>query len=132
MSQTFETQRIIFKLQEFGQNMIIPFEQLTGARTEFRAIACDFASTAEMRILSYLAEHQIMDKKVTFPTTWWDAVKDRFCPKWARKYLSINFTAIEVKVTELATKWQVPKDYGPWPIMIWNQRQFKSPWSVAE
>jgi hypothetical protein len=33
-----------------------------------------------------------------FPMTWWDAVKERFCPRWLRQrgWVRVNFTKVRV------------------------------------
>lgn len=36
-------------------------------------------------------------QKVRYPTTWLDAVKDRFVPQSLRRYVRINYTEIDVK-----------------------------------
>lgn len=34
---------------------------------------------------------------VKYPKNWWEAVKDRFLPKWAKKWVLIEYTEIVVK-----------------------------------
>jgi hypothetical protein len=39
-------------------------------------------------------EYTTQDRSVSFPTTWLDALKDRWLPKCFRRYFKINYTEI--------------------------------------
>lgn len=112
---------IILTLNQFTQQNIIPFETLTGANVKVEHIMLPWLDGLEARMIAYLAEHVVIDKTVTFPSTWWDALKDRFLPTCLKRFIGVSYTTIEVKVAELASKWRVPENMGPWPYMIWRE-----------
>lgn len=123
MNSTFKTENIRLEVEQFTENFCIPMEQLVGAKVEVRTMLTAWMNGFEVRVVAYLGEHRVMDRKETFPTTRWDAVKDRFFPVWLRRYFPIRYTTIEVRVGELATKWKLPENFGPWQIMRWDRRE---------
>jgi len=120
------TETLLLKLSQFAQAYHIPFHTLTGANAKADAILLDYMDGFELRLLAYLAEHVVVDRKLTFPTTWWDAVKERFLPEWLKARVRISHTTVEVKVAELATKWRVPEELGSQPYMVWRENSYAS------
>lgn len=37
---------------------------------------------------------------VSYPSNWWEALKERFCPKWLRKFVEVRETTVTVNVRE--------------------------------
>lgn len=44
-----------------------------------------FAEHFVIEFQSYLATNRLVEKTITYPTTWWDAFKKRWFPEWAKR-----------------------------------------------
>jgi hypothetical protein len=43
---------------------------------------------------------------IKYPATWWDAVKDRFFPTWAKKKWQVTYTSVALKLRETYPKFK--------------------------
>lgn len=61
----------------------------------------DYASLDLVATLdAFIHGNELERKEVTHPTTWVDAIKDRFLPTWAKKYVATHYTTHTWKVVD--------------------------------
>jgi hypothetical protein len=61
-----------------------------------------FNLMAEVRANVYGTEKEL--PKIQYPSTWWDAFKERFFPKWAKEKWPVKYTDIAIVLKELYPK----------------------------
>lgn len=76
----------------FIQRIDIPHEFVM--KPEFSVAVKHWIAGFELRLKQDYLENKIEQLSCAYPTTWWDAVKERFLPKWSRKWLPVNHTKI--------------------------------------
>jgi len=61
-----------------------------------------------------------------WPTTWWDAVKERWTPKWAVRFLKpVKYTT--VSIDEIVTNIALPKNQGySVKFAVWKDKQLST------
>lgn len=80
------------------------------------------AITALLRIFTQDVEQRV----VSHPTTWWDSVLDRWLPKWARRYVSVNVTTHTFDVKAYYPNLAMPADE---PVKYISHCTISPPWS---
>jgi len=53
------------------------------------------------------------DVEIAYPSTWVDAVKDRWWPEWAKRRWPPIFTRHHIKVADAYTDFPLPDKFGP-------------------
>lgn len=65
---------------------------------------------------------------IVYPTTWWDAVKDHWLPKWARRWAPVQYTRVVVERHSTVPDFALPKEYGPIRVGLYeNKYNFSDP-----
>lgn len=109
---------------QYGESLVIPMYHLVGGKTKLDSLVQPWVDGYEFRLTTYFGEHIIVDRKEVWPASWWEALKDRFLPKSLRKYFPVKYKTLEVKVSEVASKFVLPERMGPIPFMKWDKRDF--------
>lgn len=55
----------------------------------------------------------VEDQHIEFPSTWWDAVKQRWFPQWLQRKFRVRMTIYEFSVANIATRLTLPADVDP-------------------
>lgn len=79
----------------------------------------------------FLMGRVVEDQHVSWPATWWDAVKDRWLPRWLKGRFPPVFKTYDFKVAEIALR--LPDEWRPRLVALtgqpWEAAQFgKVPW----
>lgn len=61
-----------------------------------------------LRLATSVAGETVPEVNETFPATWWDAVKDRWVPQWARRWVRIDYRHIKVDKHTLFPSIEIP------------------------
>jgi len=51
-------------------------------------------------------------ERVQWPTDWWEAVKERFAPRWARERWPVRYTAKELDARAIWPSFPYPAEWG--------------------
>lgn len=63
----------------------------------------------ELRLRTIMAGTPMKTQTVRYPSNWWQALKDRWLPNWAKARWPVKFTTHELKATRLLSDVPVPK-----------------------
>lgn len=115
---------VILQKAQFNERLAVGMKDLVGGKTSLDHVVMGWIDTYEFRLKTYFGEHVVVDKRESWPATWLDALKDRFMPKYFRRVFPIKYNTLEVKVSEVASKFVLPEKMGPIPIMLWEKKTF--------
>ena len=86
---------VVFRKHWFRVSKTIPISCLQALTMEAtRNILGDLVVTLNGYALG--EDKSIRSGTVSFPATWWDAVKERFAPKWFRQKHPVQYTTYEL------------------------------------
>jgi hypothetical protein len=76
-------------------------------------------SFAPKVVLQWRARYLAVPAKhgVTFPRDWWQAVKERFAPRWFRRRWPVAYDRYDAEMVFPQCKRQFPADMGP-PVFV--------------
>ena len=105
------------------QKFQLGFESKTSSVFLEQAVSVeDLGSTAALHFLGSLwgESHQV--KRVVYPTNWWEALKHRFAPEWAKKRWPVRYAVVTLDARILAPRSALNYIISP------RQRDLIVPW----
>jgi len=105
------TEEVILERIKFGFSQLITEELLADMGQVKLTSYKDFITNsivinAKMLLLGKTTK----EVSVSYPATWWDAVKKRFAPKWFTDKYPINYTTVRLTAKEVYPLIAFPKD----------------------
>lgn len=95
-----KTKEVILVKEQFSEVMFVPsfsYANPSLLRVQEKSID-DFIQGHEYRLRKFIAAQELEEVSVTFPASWWDAVKLRFAPAcvlalWPAKEITVELKA---------------------------------------
>lgn len=56
----------------------------------------DTAKQLVLTLQARIAREKVSYPTISYPANWWEALKDRFLPRWARKYVKVKYTEVRI------------------------------------
>lgn len=98
----------------FGDAMNIPIEP--GIKTEFTSE--DYHDGYLLRkIYAEVMGHPLVDIEEKYPADWWQALKERWAPKWLLEKYPVQYKIISIQAAELLAKRKFPEE------VTWMKRE---------
>lgn len=117
-------------MKKFDQIQLERFKFLTKNAIAGELIRADVSLAPEldgmiMRLYAAIWGESLKKVSRAFPLNWVEALKDRFLPRYFRKYFPVKYELIEIEVAALYPKFVLPeKDYGPMRVVGMDSSRF--------
>lgn len=72
----------------------------------------DVAKNMIIELTSFIAKETLLDETIKYPSNWWEALKERWLPIWAKKLRPIKYTTKHFNAIAIYPKISIPDD-GP-------------------
>jgi hypothetical protein len=79
-----------------------------------RSVRCDsyllpMMEGVVLQLRAFVLGETVPEVDVTYPSTWWDAVKDRWFPSWSRQWFPVEYRRIKVDKHTLFPSIEIPR-----------------------
>jgi hypothetical protein len=96
---------VLQRVQLYATN-VVPTAILRHLKAE--AHLSHVADEMIIRLSAQILGETVPEVDVTFPVTWWDAVKDRWFPRWSLRWFPVEYRRVTVDKHTLFPSIEVP------------------------
>ena len=103
---TAQYREIVLRKVRFAMAAHLSLDLL--ASTEADVFLDQYSASVVVRLQASVLGETVPEVDVKFPVTWWDAVKDRWFPKWSLRWFPVEYRRITIDKHTLFPSIEVP------------------------